>query len=190
MECGTDPTGAVVFPSLYQRTNRFEFESPEVIESACTIRSDQHILVPVGPVICHTDESLAAQAKRARGKKRNALRRSVDANRLWVFDCIVSSRSRISEPVVSVDGVATAVDGSSFALTTPFVAQSEDYPRVDFVALPSLVMGSGNFVMLEPLEPGSHTIEWGWLRDHGPGYARAVKFENVLRAEVVPALGE
>jgi hypothetical protein len=107
---------------------------------SCAVRSDQHVLVVVAGNPCLF---VPVEGGTARSRAREDQRGKANA-----FDCLTGEDFRFADPYLTVDGVAIPIDERFFVLDVPAQGPPWRFLR----AWP---------VMLEPLAPGSHPIEFG-----------------------------
>ena len=139
----------------------------------CRIGADQHVLLAIGAIGCSSDDSLVERWQDARGdKKRRAdLERRILEDRSEAHTCLFGTRPDILPrggpsssdeagvigPTLIVDDVEVAIDERYLSVSTPAVLEGFAYQG----GRPALVVESAYMVMLEPLPPGTHVIEYG-----------------------------
>lgn len=123
----------------------------------CTVSADDPLFLAIsfGNCVGHDVGLLDSQQKAWRnGDERRArkLGRQLKAGRAELLECVERRRSTVRDPYLAIDGQEIPVDDAFWTDGAPFA------PDVFLWQAP------GYYVMLEPLEPGSHTLEFGVSR--------------------------
>ena len=145
-DCAVGAQGDVFFLPYVFFTPFTQMEEYE----GCTVASGQHILANLGSFICSLNRSLIKRADEAKGTKAKDLRQRATVRNGETFECMTDG---FDEPFLSIDGTEIPIDDSfwTMGLTNDPRAKRDFFP--------------GYYVMIEPLAPGSHTIEYGVTSD-------------------------
>lgn len=161
-DCATGEGGDVFF---------LPAQAAHAIEQVdCIIADGQYLLAILAAEECIIDQTLIERAEKAKGKKARDLRRRVGGDAADLIDCIDGLDEIITDPFLSIDGEAVTLGDAYLTTSTPFDRG------------PFRVWVRGYFVMIEPLEVGSHTIEVGFTE--AGHFAR----RGTINAEVVGTL--
>jgi hypothetical protein len=109
----------------------------------------------------------------------------VAQSRAATLDCILGTHFAMTEVFISVDGEVITIGEPHSTVFAPFVPEEWAYPALPGLDEPALLIGAAYLVMLEPLDPGSHTIEWGYTLDAHSGSPDIER--SIINAEVVEA---
>jgi len=126
----------------------------------CTVSADDHVFLAIsfGNCVGHDVGLLDSQQKAWRSgdeKRARKLGRQLKAGRAELRECVEQRHSTVRDPYLAIDGQEIPIDDAFWTDGAPFA------PDVFLWQAP------GYYVMLEPLEPGSHTLEFGVSRRTG-----------------------
>ena len=126
-------------------------------ETDCDVTDKQRILLAIAWSGCDPiDATLDKKWERAyysgeskRAAKINKRRRNQQGD---AFGCVLAAHDELAQPFRIVEGQEVPIDERFWTIATPAIIDDQ------------MLIGAGYCVMLEPLDPGDHPIEWGAFR--------------------------